>query len=59
MEKTLKSKTIDLDMLVDAVGDAHFVLLGEATHGTSEFYQWRSKISKKLILIPPNSLLFN
>ncbi|HEX3157442.1 MAG TPA: erythromycin esterase family protein [Gemmatimonadaceae bacterium] len=40
----------DLDPLLDAVGDARFVLLGEATHGTSEFYTWRAEISRRLIL---------
>jgi erythromycin esterase len=39
----------DLDPLLDAVGDARFVLLGEASHGTSEFYTWRARISKRLI----------
>ncbi len=39
----------DLDPLLEAIGDARFVLLGEATHGTSEFYTWRAEISKKLI----------
>src|SRR4051812_15202817 len=39
----------DLDQLVDAVGDARYVLLGEATHGTAEFYDWRAEISKRLI----------
>lgn len=39
----------DLDPLIDAVGDAHYVLLGEASHGTSEFYTWRTEISKRLI----------
>src|SRR5688572_13818793 len=39
----------DLDPLIKAIGDARFVLLGEATHGTSEFYTWRTKISKRLI----------
>ena len=39
----------DLDPLIDAVGDARFVLLGEASHGTSEFYTWRAEISKRLI----------
>jgi erythromycin esterase len=39
----------DLDPLIDAVGDAHYVLLGEASHGTSEFYMWRTEISKRLI----------
>src|SRR4051812_33480541 len=39
----------DLDPLIDAIGEARFVLLGEATHGTSEFYTWRMEISKRLI----------
>jgi len=39
----------DLDALLDTVGDARFVLLGEASHGTSEFYTWRARISKRLI----------
>lgn len=39
----------DLDALLERIGDAPIVLLGEATHGTSEFYTWRARISKKLI----------
>ena len=39
----------DLDPLLDAIGDARFVLLGEATHGTSEFYTWRAELTKRLI----------
>lgn len=39
----------DLDALVDAVGDANIVLLGEASHGTSEFYTLRAELSKRLI----------
>jgi erythromycin esterase-like protein len=39
----------DLQKLVDAIGDAKFVLLGEASHGTSEFYTWRRELSKLLI----------
>jgi erythromycin esterase-like protein len=39
----------DLDPLLDLIGDAHFVLLGEASHGTSEFYAWRHRISRRLI----------
>lgn len=35
--------------LLDQIGDAHFVLLGEATHGTSEFYQARAQITSLLI----------
>ena len=39
----------DLDLLLDRVGESQFVLLGESSHGTSEFYKWRSEISKRLI----------
>ena len=39
----------DIGPLLELVGDARFVLLGEATHGTSEFYTWRTEISKRLI----------
>lgn len=39
----------DLDPLLDLVGDARIVMLGEATHGTSEFYVWRAAISQRLI----------
>jgi erythromycin esterase-like protein len=39
----------DYDPLLEMVGDAHFVLLGEATHGTHEFYRERAQITKRLI----------
>ena len=39
----------DLDPLLHAIGDASVVMLGEASHGTHEFYTWRSAISKRLI----------
>ncbi|HKO40044.1 MAG TPA: erythromycin esterase family protein [Nitrososphaeraceae archaeon] len=39
----------DLDKLLDRIGDSQFVLLGEASHGTSEFYRWRTEITKRLI----------
>src|SRR4051812_16429462 len=39
----------DLDALLDRIGDARVVMLGEATHGTHEFYAWRSAISRRLI----------
>lgn len=38
------------DALLDFIGDARFVLLGEASHGTHEFYRERVRISKRLIL---------
>src|SRR5207249_2373140 len=40
----------DLDPLLERIGNAHYVLLGEASHGTSEYYTWRTKISQRLIL---------
>lgn len=40
----------DLDPLIDRIGDARYVLLGEATHGTSEFYTWRAAITKRLVV---------
>jgi len=39
----------DYDALLDMIGDARFVLLGEATHGTHDFYQERAEITKRLI----------
>ena len=39
----------DLDPLIDRIGDARYVLLGEASHGTSEYYSWRAELSKRLI----------
>jgi erythromycin esterase-like protein len=39
----------DYDPLMDLVGDAQIVLLGEATHGTREFYHERAVITRRLI----------
>ena len=39
----------DLDPLLERIGDARCVLLGEASHGTSEYYAWRARISERLI----------
>ncbi|HEY7790303.1 MAG TPA: erythromycin esterase family protein [Vicinamibacterales bacterium] len=36
--------------LLDAVGDASVVLIGEATHGTHEFYGTRAELTKALIM---------
>jgi erythromycin esterase-like protein len=39
----------DYDALMALVGDARIVLLGEASHGTHEFYRERARITKRLI----------
>jgi erythromycin esterase-like protein len=39
----------DLDPLLAAIGEAKYVLLGEASHGTSEFYTIRAELTKRLI----------
>jgi erythromycin esterase-like protein len=39
----------DLDPLFERIGDARIVMLGESSHGTHEYYTWRSYITKRLI----------
>jgi erythromycin esterase-like protein len=39
----------DTDALIDLAGDANFVLLGEASHGTHEFYATRAALTQRLI----------
>jgi erythromycin esterase-like protein len=39
----------DYDELMVMIGKARFVLIGEATHGTHEFYQMRAAITQRLI----------
>ena len=39
----------DYDPLLDLIGDARFVLLGEASHGTHDFYHERAQITERLI----------
>lgn len=38
-----------IDALLERIGDARLVLLGESTHGTSEFYRMRARITRELI----------
>lgn len=45
----LTDKASDYDSLIEFIGDASFVLIGEASHGTHEFYQERAEITKRLI----------
>ncbi|HEY3120935.1 MAG TPA: erythromycin esterase family protein [Vicinamibacteria bacterium] len=39
----------DYDALLDRIGEARFVLIGEASHGTHEFYRHRAEITQRLI----------
>jgi erythromycin esterase-like protein len=55
--KTIREKAVELDRAARQVGDeflalcgaARFVLIGEASHGTHEFYKFRAEITKRLI----------
>lgn len=39
----------DLDLLLDRARDARVVLIGEASHGTHEFYAWRAALTRRLV----------
>ncbi len=39
----------DFDPLLDRIGDARIVMLGEASHGTAEFYAFRAQLTRRLI----------
>ncbi len=39
----------DLDGMMARIGDARLVLLGEASHGTEEFYDMRARITRRLV----------
>ena len=41
----LTGSSSDYDSLLAHIGEAHFVLLGEASHGTHEFYRERATIT--------------
>ena len=43
------AKSDDLGPLLDRIGEARYVLLGEASHGTAEYYTWRTALSCRLI----------
>jgi erythromycin esterase-like protein len=40
----------DYNHLMNAIGDAKVVMIGEASHGTTEFYRERAEITKRLIM---------
>lgn len=49
LAQPLRGTRSDYDPLLRLVGDARLVLLGEASHGTQEFYHERARITKRLI----------
>lgn len=48
-ESFVSLEDASLDALLERIGDSRIVLLGEASHGTSEFYRMRSRITQALI----------
>ncbi len=46
----LSGEPAQYDALLEGIGDAPLVLLGEATHGTHEFYRERAVITRRLIV---------
>jgi erythromycin esterase-like protein/predicted phosphoribosyltransferase len=47
--RRLTGHATDYDPVLERARDARFVLLGEASHGTDEFYRARAEITKRLI----------
>jgi protein-L-isoaspartate(D-aspartate) O-methyltransferase len=48
-ERFVHIESADLEPMMNRIGDARVVLLGESTHGTSEFYRMRERITRALI----------
>ena len=48
--RTLAGDPSQYDALLEGIGNARIVLLGEATHGTHEFYRERAFITRRLIV---------
>lgn len=52
LDETIEPLSVEANKyasLLEKIGDARFVLIGEATHGTQEFYQTRVEITQELI----------
>src|SRR5882757_9436877 len=47
--RPLTGSATDYDALLEMIGEARVVLLGEASHGTHEFYRERARITRRLI----------
>jgi hypothetical protein len=52
----LTGSAADFDPLMDFIGDAQFVLLGEASHGTHEFYRTRAEVIQRLVIASTDPL---
>ena len=39
----------DFDVLLERIGDARVVMIGEASHGTHEYYSWRAALTRRLV----------
>lgn len=48
-EHALPFNEQSLNKIVEAIGNAKIVMIGEASHGTSEFYTVRAELTKMLI----------
>src|ERR671914_651812 len=48
--RPLRGLEEDFDPLLEMIGDSPCVLIGEASHGTHEFYETRSELTKRLIV---------
>src|SRR5687768_290509 len=48
--QTLRGAPDDYDALLDQIGESRLVLIGEASHGTREFYRERALITQRLIV---------
>jgi len=46
----LGGRASDYDRLIERIGGCRFVLIGEASHGTDEFYRERAAITRRLIV---------
>ena len=47
--RPLTGASSDYDALLEKIGDSRFVLIGEASHGTHEFYNERVRLTRRLI----------
>jgi erythromycin esterase-like protein len=45
----IAAQAADLDPILERIGDAPIVMLGEATHGTHDFYATRAALTRRLI----------